>query len=321
MSDRDTSAHVAVIVLTFNQREKTLECLSHVLGQEYSHYRVVLWDNGSEDGTLEAVTATYPEVLVHRSETNLGVASGRNAGARLAIEALSPKYLLFLDNDIVITPGFIASLIQPLEEDATIGQTQAKLRFADDRERLNDGGGCRIRFWRGQTLPVGFGEIDRGQHDERKPCVACGGAMATRTELFQALGGFDAKFDPVGPEDLDYSLRLQKAGYTALYVPQALGYHEVSHTFGGGEYTEMYAKHKARNWFRFLLRHAPMHQKVAFLTISAPFLVLRLIVREGKAGNLGAVRGAVRGLLEFWREGRGAKRQPDDRDSPAGQGG
>jgi GT2 family glycosyltransferase len=321
MNDRTDNALVAVIILTFNQREKTLECLSHVLRQEYPKFRVVLWDNGSEDGTPEAVKAAHPEVLVHWNETNLGVASGRNAGAQLAIAAFSPRYLLFLDNDIVVTPGFIASLIQPLDEDSAIGQTQAKLRFADDRERLNDGGGCRIRFWRGQTLPVGFGEIDRGQYDERKPCVACGGAMATQTELFRALGGFDSRFDPVGPEDLDYSLRLQEAGYTALYVPQALGYHEVSHTFGGGEYTELYAKHKARNWFRFLLRHAPLHQKIAFLTISAPFLVLRLIVREGKAGNLGAVRGMVRGLLEFWREGRGTKRQNGGRDRPADQRG
>jgi GT2 family glycosyltransferase len=316
MNHTQNNRLVAVIILTFNQREKTLECLSHVLEQEYPEFRVVLWDNGSQDGTVEAAQKAYPNVITHWNATNLGVASGRNAGAELATRRLAPKYLLFLDNDIFVTPNFIASLVQPLEEDHTIGQTQAKLRFLKDKQRLNDGGGCRIRYWRGQTLPVGFGELDRGQYDERRPCIACGGAMATRTETFQALGGFDSKFDPVGPEDLDFSLRLQALGYTALYVPEAIGYHEVSHTFGGGEYTELYAKHKARNWFRFLLRHAPLHQKIAFFTVSAPFLIMRLIVREGMAGNFGALRGIGHGLLEFWRESRGVAQRTDSQDRP-----
>ena len=69
---------------------------------------------------------------------------------------------------------------------------------------------------------MGFGEIDHGQHDRETSCVACGGAMMTRTEVFEELGGFDSGFDPVGPEDLDYSLRLQKAGYLALYAPAAM---------------------------------------------------------------------------------------------------
>jgi GT2 family glycosyltransferase len=230
------------------------------------------------------------------------VASGRNAAAELAIASFSPPYLLFLDNDMLVTPGFLAALLEPLSANPQIGQTQAKLRFLDDRERLNDGGGCRISFWRGRTRPVGFGEIDRGQHDQPKPCIACGGAMMTRTEVFQELGGFDPGFDPVGPEDLDFSLRLQKAGHEALYAPQALAYHAVSHTFGGGRYSEAYAQHKARNWFRFLLRHAPLHQKLAFFILSAPFLMLRIIVREGRSGNLGAVRGIARGVRDFWKQ-------------------
>jgi GT2 family glycosyltransferase len=297
---------IAVIVLTVDQRESTLRCLQTILEQDAPSFRVVLWDNGSRDGTVEAVREAHPEVLVHAHPENLGVASGRNAAAALAIEHLAPEYLLFLDNDMEVAPGFIRGLLAPLETDPTVGQTQAKLRFLDDRERLNDGGGCRISFWRGSTHPVGCGEIDRGQYDQPAPCIACGGAMMTRTSVFQELGGFDPAFGPVGPEDLDYSLRLQKAGYRALYAPQAMAYHAVSHTFGGGRYTEAYARHKARNWFHFMLRHAPVHQKLVFLFVSAPVLALRLLVREGRRGNLGAVRGVLRGMSEFVRSKRGA---------------
>jgi GT2 family glycosyltransferase len=143
-------------------------------------------------------------------------------------------------------------------------------------------------------------EVDRGQYDEPRPCVACGGAMLVRRDVFEQLDGFDASFNPFGPEDIDFSLRLQKAGYAALYVPQALAYHEVSHSYGAG-YTENYARGKVQHWVRFLRRHGSPLQKLAFFCIGAPFIVLRMIVREGRRGNLGAVRGAFRGAIDLLR--------------------
>lgn len=295
------SHRVAVVILSYDQREMTLDCLEHVQRMEGASFDVVLWDNGSVDGTVEAVLERFPTVIAHHSPENLGVAGGRNAGAELAFEKLAPTHLLFLDNDIEVEPGFLSALLDGFEDDPRVGQTQAKLRFYDQRDRLNDGGGCQISFWRGTTMPVGFDEVDTGQWDQRRDCIACGGAMLTRADLFRELGGFDLKYSPVGPEDIDYSLRLQKAGHRALFVPEAVGYHRVSHTFGGGRYSEEYAKHKARNWFTFLRRHAPLHQKLAFFLVSAPVLVIRLVVRESRQGNFGAIRGMLRGMFDIAR--------------------
>jgi GT2 family glycosyltransferase len=294
-------SRVAIVILTHEQRDMTLECLDFVLRMEGPEFDVLVWDNGSTDGTVEAIAEKCPQVMAHHSPKNLGVASGRNAGAELAAHSFDPTHFLFLDNDIEVEAGFMAALLDGFSADERVGQTQAKLRFYDTRDRLNDGGGCRISFWRGLTMPVGFDEVDRGQHDQRRDCIACGGAMMPSARLFEELGGFDSRFDPVGPEDIDYSLRLQKAGYRALYVPEAVGYHRVSHTFGGGRYSEEYAQHKARNWFTFLRRHAPLHQKLGFFLISAPLLVLRMIIREGRQGNFGAIRGMLRGLVQIGR--------------------
>jgi GT2 family glycosyltransferase len=175
-----------------------------------------------------------------------------------------------------------------------------------DRQRLNDGGGCRINFALGQTLPVGFGEIDHGQYDAPKPCIACGGAMMVRASLFRDLGGFDARFDPFGPEDIDFSLRLKKAGYRALYVPAAVAYHEVSHTFGAG-YSEDYARHKARHWLLLLRRHASFWQKMSFFLVGGPVLAARVLWREGAKGNWRAFLGLMRGLLDFVEAKRAAR--------------
>ena len=303
-SESTQAARIAVVILTYEQKEMTLECLEHVLAMVGAPFDVVVWDNGSHDGTVEAITERFPQVLAHLNPENLGVASGRNAGAALAFDRFDPTHVLFLDNDIEVEPGFLAELLDGFNEDTKVGQTQAKLRFYDERDRLNDGGGCQISFWRGTTIPVGFDEVDQGQWDQRRDCISCGGAMLTRADLFRELGGFDSKYDPVGPEDIDYSLRLQKTGHRALFIPEAVGYHRVSHTFGGGRYSEEYAKHKARNWFTFLLRHAPLHQKLGFFLVSAPALVLRLIVREGRQGNFGAIRGMLRGVIDIARGGR-----------------
>jgi GT2 family glycosyltransferase len=285
-----------MVMLTFNQRETTLRALESLAPDDWSVCRVLLWDNGSTDGTADAVRTRFPAVHVHWHETNLGVASGRNAAAALAKQLFAPTHLLFADNDLVFTKGFVSALIEPFFADACVGQTQAKLRFLRQPDVLNDGGGCELSFWRGRTQPVGLGEVDRGQRDVQKPCISCGGAMMVRVDVFDELSGFDPVFDPAGPEDVDFSLRLQKRGYRALYVPRAMAFHEGNHTFGSG-YPPPYARVKAQHWMCFLRRHGSLPQQVAFVLLGAPVIVLRMAVREARRGNLPALPAALRGAI------------------------
>ena len=288
---------VVVLVLTYNQREVTLRCLASLRQAGGPAFQVLVWDNGSSDGTADAVRRAYPEVLVHEHSGNLGVGSGRNAAAGLARELFAPTHLLFLDNDIVVAPGFVRELLAPFSQEPRLGQVQSKLRLLNDPTRLNDGGGCRIEWWWGRTSPIGFGEVDEGQRDRPAPCVACGGSMMVRADLFYQLGGFDPIFDPFGPEDLDFSLRLQAAGFKALYIPAAMGYHEVSHTFGKG-YTQEYARTKSKHWLRLMRRHASATDWAGFLVLGAPTALVRMAVREARRGNLRALLGTVRGVFD-----------------------
>jgi GT2 family glycosyltransferase len=290
------SPNIVVIILTYKQRDKTLDCLSHLLINAGRPFHILVWDNGSQDDTIVAVQQKFSKVVTRYSESNLGVAGGRNASAQVAINELGATHILFLDNDILVEPGFVSSLYEPFESDPKAGQTQAKLRFMYDRSIINDGGGARINyvFWR--VTPVGFGEPDKGQYDTASLCISCGGAMMVRSDVFQLLNGFDPLFGPFGPEDLDFSLRLQKAGYKAMYIPKAVGYHQVSHTFGEG-YSEEYARHKSRHWLAFMNRHASFSQKIAFYLFGAPILAIQVFLREARRGNLRAIRGLIQGLL------------------------
>ena len=294
--------NITVLILTYNQRSKTLACLSELMDSVDIRFNILVWDNGSQDATLEAVRQNFPNVLTHCSESNLGVAGGRNASAQMAIHELGATHILFLDNDILVEPGFVGALYEPFEANPQMGQTQAKLRFMHDRSLINDGGGARISFVFWRVKPVGFGEQDKGQYDAPRPCISCGGAMMVRADVFQQLQGFDPLFGPFGPEDLDFSLRLQKAGYKAMYIPKAVGYHQVSHTFGEG-YSEEYARHKSRHWLAFMRRHATLGQKLAFYFVGAPILAVQVFVREARRGNLGAIRGLVQGLFHSKKAG------------------
>src|SRR5262245_6994226 len=134
-----SSSNLVVIILTYNQRQKTLKCLSTLLGGEDIPFKVLIWDNNSRDDTLAAIRETFPDVTTHYSQSNLGFAGGRNASAQMAINELGATYLLFLDNDILVEPGFVGSLYEPFETDPWLGQTQAKLRFMHDHRLINDG--------------------------------------------------------------------------------------------------------------------------------------------------------------------------------------
>lgn len=294
----ENSINIVIIILSFNQRDKTLASLSTLLENRGVPFRVLVWDNGSQDDTLAAVKQAFPNVLTHYSSTNLGVAGGRNEAAEMAIQKFGATHILFLDNDILVEPGFVRALYQPFEIDPNTGQTQAKLRFMHDRSLINDGGGAQISFVFWRVTPVGFGEPDQGQYDAPHSCISCGGAMMVRSDIFQQLNGFDPLFGPFGPEDLDFSLRLKKLGFKAMYIPKAVGYHQVSHTFGEG-YSEVYARHKSRHWLLFMHRHATLRQKVAFYLFGAPFLAVQVLIREAKRGNLGAIRGLVQGILDL----------------------
>lgn len=278
---------VVVVMLTVNQRAKTLRCLKSLEEVTEPQCQIVLWDNGSVDETAEAVGAAYPHVFVHTHPTNLGAAEGRNRAADLATREFNASHLVFLDNDMVVTPGFLLPLLAPFAERGDrLAQTSSKIRFLDEPDRLGDAGGSKIRFWLGSTKPVGYRELDHGQHDLPRECIPPTGSMAVRADVFKEVGGFDTRFDPYGMEDLDFSLRVAKAGYYALYVPESVVYHESKPP--EDRPAEVYGRNRARNWLLLMNRHASIPEKAGFVCIGLPLITLRLFLKliTGRGGGL-----------------------------------
>ena len=287
---------VVAVILTRNQKADTLRCLSSFQSVDYSRLELVLVDNASMDGTHEAVRNEFPHVHVVYNGTNAGVAGGRNIGIAYARQHFVYDYLLYIDNDTVVTGNFLRPLVAALEANPRVGIAAPKLYIMDKERRLDSAGGSRINFWTGKTDRRGTGEVDRGQYDgpDVPACVPTGIALARR-RVIELCGGFDPSFNPYGPEDLDFSLRARAHGFSFQYVPTSIIYHKGNKT-GFGVYDSEYAALKGRNLRKFVKRHATTLQWYGF-NLLLPLLGLRTACRELIKGNLKAPLQLIRGYL------------------------
>lgn len=279
--------HVSVVLLTYNQKENTLECLSSFQSVTYSNMSIFLVDNASVDETVEAVKDVFPSVRILRSKINLGCGGGRNFGAQKAIEQYDSGYILFVDNDTVVEPDFINHLVRMADEHQHRGIVTAKILDYKDRDVI-DAVGNRVSLFTGKTPNMGHGERDVGQYDSLVDLKAASGCcQLIPTDLWMELGGYDPDFNPYGYEDIDLCLRMRGIGKRILLASKARIYHKGTQTLGEGRYVSSYTKVKGKHMRRFLAKHAKLHHKVVFLFL-APFLAVGSILRAFRSGDPGA---------------------------------
>ena len=287
---------VVVIILTWNQRDDTVRCLRSFQTVNYPRLEIVLVDNASNDGTAESVFEEFPSVHVVRNPTNAGVAGGRNVGIEYATHHFAYNYLFYIDNDTIVTRNFLRPLVDTMEADQNIGIAAPKLYIMNEERILDSAGGSNVNFYTGSTGRRGHGEIDRGQYDgpDTPACVPSGIALARRA-VIEKCGGFNAEFNPYGPEDLDFSFRAKEYGFSFRYVAASVIYHKGNKT-GFGAYTSEYAALKGRNLRKFMKRHATSYQWLCFNAL-LPLLALRTVIREMVRGNAKAPLHLLRG---YW---------------------
>ncbi len=101
---------VFAVVVCMNEREDVIRCVRSLLETEYPGIRVIVVDNASTDGSVEALRAEYPSMQILRNERNVGYAAGANCGIRVALEQ-GAEYVLVSNSDIVVDRHFLALVI------------------------------------------------------------------------------------------------------------------------------------------------------------------------------------------------------------------
>ena len=199
-----------VVIPTLNGRERLLKTLAS-LEQQSVRASVVVVDNGSNDGTAEAVAERHPTVRVVRNERNLGFGAAIN---RAALE-LEGGILVLVNNDVVCEPAFLERITAPFA-DESVGMAAGVLLQAKAPELIDSAGieldttlGSWDYLW---NAPV---EALAGAHD---PVGPCGGAAAYRLPVFQELGGFDEVLFAYW-EDVELALRFRARAGAARWCP------------------------------------------------------------------------------------------------------
>jgi GT2 family glycosyltransferase len=229
----DTYPKIVTIVLNWNGRDDTLACLESLQAVDYSNREVLVVDNGSEDGSVEAIHRAYPGVVVLETGKNLGFAGGSNRGIDAAL-ARGAEFLLLLNNDTTVAPDILRAFVQASEAHPDAGVFGAKIYFFSDPQRLWYAG-ARWNELVSSFEHVGHGLLDVGQDFARMQDTdyACGCAMFLRASAARVVGMLDERFFILW-EEADWCFRAKKAGFRCLFVPEAKVWHRISATFGGG---------------------------------------------------------------------------------------
>lgn len=287
------------VTLNWNRQEDTFACLASMTELNYPNKRLLLVDNGSVDGTPQAVAQRFPEVEIIINEKNLGFAAGCNVGLRYAL-GQGADHVLLLNNDALIDPSALDHLIAPVGP--RVGMVAPKIYYAADPNRIWSVGGMRHPLTLEKTGDA-RGEIDNDQWDkvlERDYFVGC--ALLLSRQLLTEVGLFDERFF-MYYEDSDLSLRAHQAGFKLLLSPQARVWHKVAVSSGGSDSpNERYWM--ARSSVLFFHKHVRGFRWLIVLpyrTGSAIKTTLRL-VQEGKYQSARAyLRGLRDGLVEAWQ--------------------
>ncbi|NLG27306.1 MAG: glycosyltransferase family 2 protein [Chloroflexi bacterium] len=243
---------VAVIVLTWNQRDLTLDCLASLQRSDYPSDRlqIIVVDNGSADDTAAAVHERFASVTVIENGANLGFAEGNDVGLRHALRGPA-DYLMLLNNDTVVDPAMLSHLIAYAQAAPEVGIVTPKILYHDEPGRIWCAGNS-IDWRRGTTLRLRANEPDDSTHTARDVDYATGCAICWKRQAVEQTGLLDSRFF-IYYEETDWCVRARRAGWSIHYVPTARMWHRVSAAMGTSSPATDY--YMARNVQLFLAKN------------------------------------------------------------------
>ena len=222
---------VAIIILNWNGEKLLREFLPSVVKNTNADLgRVVVVDNHSTDGSWRCLEQEFPDVERVLFEENFGFAGGYNR----AIEMIEAEYVVLLNSDVEVAPGWLEPLVAVLDRDEKVAAVQPKILAYRDKNKFEYAGAAGgyidylgFPFCRGSVMDTT--EQDYGQYDDEVDVFwATGASLCIRRDVYRATGGLDEAFF-AHMEEIDLCWRLKNGGYTLKVVPSSVVYH-----LGGG---------------------------------------------------------------------------------------
>jgi N-acetylglucosaminyl-diphospho-decaprenol L-rhamnosyltransferase len=241
---RQEPVDLAIVIVTWNVRRLVLDCLQSVyddLARAPLTGQVWLVDNDSTDGTAQAVRAQFPQVRLMEPGENLGFGRGNNLALRAmgfpASDGAQPEYVLLLNPDTIIVPGALRALVRAMESSGA-GLAGARLVYGDGSFQHSAFAFPGLAQLLIDLFPVPArlresrlnGRYPRRLYEGSEPFEVdhpLGAAFLLRKEAIRQTGLFDERFR-LYCEEIDWAMRIRRAGWRVICVPQA----EIVHLEG-----------------------------------------------------------------------------------------
>ncbi|RMG16980.1 MAG: glycosyltransferase family 2 protein [Bacteroidetes bacterium] len=221
---------VALVILNWNGRHWLEKFLPSVTASVYEPLELIVVDNGSTDDSLAFLQRHYPQIRRIAFSQNYGFTEGHNK----VLPHIEAPYLLLLNSDVEVQPGWIAPLVEVMEADERVASVQPKVLAYHDRqyfEYAGAAGGYLDRFaypfCRGRVFDVV--EKDEGQYDQQQQVFwATGACCLIRRSVIDEIGLFEPRYF-AHMEEIDFCWRAKNFGYKIMAQPASVVYH-----VGGG---------------------------------------------------------------------------------------
>ncbi len=288
MMNRDDAAWplAYVMLLNWNDADNSLACLRSVFELDYPNFRVLVVDNGSADGSEQAILTAFPQVELVANGRNLGFAGGANVGLERA-RRHGAAYVLFVNNDTILDRQLLSELVRSAEAHPRAGLLTPKIYFHHDPTLVWAAGARFVRL-PPRVKMIGLKKRDHPRYDvERRVDYATGCALLIRRQVLDTVGGFDPIYWPIYHEDYDYCARVTAAGWQIWFVPPARMWHKDARSQRG---SGTKAFNLGKNIVPFYLRHFRPPR------LSLALFVAWAVLREVAKGDLGFVRPYLSGV-------------------------
>jgi len=220
------------IVLNWNNAADTMACVASLLHLSpssrtggslvYPECKLLVVDNGSQDDSVMQIRQQFPAVTILELGENRGYAGGNNAGIEYALKD-ECDYIWLLNDDVTVAPDALSALISAALAEPRAGFLGPMVYMRQDPRRILTAGGLLRDGW--QVEHRGIGELDQGQFDTVDQVDSLSGcALLVSREAISAVGALDEDFFAYY-DDVEWCFRGKRAGFQALFVPQAKTWH------------------------------------------------------------------------------------------------
>lgn len=264
---------VFILILNYKRPKETIDCLNSLksLNTKYCIPHTIVVDNGSKDDSIEQIKNgklkmenANPKfkITLIQNKKNLGFAGGNNVGIKYALQK-GADFILLLNNDTKVYPDFLIQLIKVIKKDKNTGIVGPVIEHKVKNKIFYDYGG-RINFKLAKAYHINKKVYKKTKSIERDFVSGC--CMLVKREVFEKIGFFDEKYF-LYLEDVDFCVRVKKAGYKIYLTPTAKIFH-----YGGASGNDwIKIVYSLKNSILFTIKWTPFLHKPAALIYNLIF--------------------------------------------------